>query len=189
MRLMDDRFFNECIVREECSKLASVYQAIDKWEDVAAEWKASRPDTMNMSDLQAQWAADHFNDQAYMMHVAKQSMLGSFAVTMASSVENFIGALCEDRGIQLNDRASWGDKRQRLEADLGINFNALTGIEQVKKVRLLGNCFKHNQGKRNTECADEFGGVENEEIDFDGEDLSSLIDATLQFLLELVEHT
>lgn len=190
MRMMDDRLFNECIVRDECSKLASVRQAIEKWESVAAaEWEANRPDTTSMDDLQAHWAAEHFDDQAYMMHATKQSMLGSFAVTMASSVENFFGALCEDRGIQLRDRANWRDKRRGLEADLGINFNDLVGIEQVTKVRLLGNCFKHNQGKRDAEFVAEFGGVEGAEIDFDGEDWPALIDAIRQFLLGLVEHT
>lgn len=188
--MMDDQFFNECIVRDECSKLESVYRAIEKWEDVAAaEWEASRPNTAEMDDLQAQWAADHFNDQAYMMHVTKQSMLGSLAVTIASSVENFFGALCEDRGIQLGDRAGWGQKRQRLEADLGINFGDLGGVEQVTRVRLLGNCFKHNEGKIDQEFVDGCGGNVGDEIDFDAEDWPTLIDATRRFLLELVSHT
>lgn len=189
-RMMDDRFFNECIARDECSKLLSVYRAIEKWEDVAVQdWKASQPNTTEMNELQAEWAADHFNDQAYLMYITKQSMLGSLAVTMASSVENFFGALCEDRGIQLGDRAGWGQKRQRLEADLGMSCGDLTGIEQVTRVRLLGNCFKHNESKKDAEFVDEFGGVENEEIDFNGEDWPTLIDATQRFLLELVSHT
>jgi len=65
-RMMDDRFFNECIVEDECSKLESIYRAIEKWEFVAAaEWEASRPETAAMDEVQAEWAADHFNDQAY----------------------------------------------------------------------------------------------------------------------------
>jgi hypothetical protein len=190
IRMMDDRLFNECIVRDECAKLDCVYRAIEKWEDMAvAEWNANRPDTSSMNDLQAHWAADHFNDQARMMHVTKQSMLGSLAVTMASSVENFFGALCEDRGILLGDRAGWGQKRQRLETSLGILCNTLVGITEVTRVRLLGNCFKHNEGKKDDEFVADFGGVVDEEIDFDAEGWPGLIDATRQFLLAIAEHT
>ncbi|WP_417384171.1 hypothetical protein [Gimesia sp.] len=189
-RMMDDKFFNQCIVRDECSKLHSVYSAIESWEDLAVrEWQASRPDTTQMSDLQADWAADHFNDQAYMMHVTKQSMLGSLAVTIASSVENFFGALCEDRNIQLGNRAGWGEKRQRLETDLGISCDDLTGIEQVTRVRLLGNCFKHNEGKVNSEFVDMCSGNEGNEIDFNIEDWETLIKSTERFLLDLISHT
>jgi len=190
IRVMDDRLFNECIVRYECSKLDSIHRAIEKWEDVAvAQWNANSPDTSGMDEYQAHWAASHFNDQAYMMHVTKQSMLGSLAVTMASSVENFFGALCEDREITLGDRAGWGQKRQRLETDLGVQFNTLPGIQEVTKVRLLGNCFKHNEGKKDAELVAECGGVVDEEIDFDAENWPNLIAATRQFLLAVVEHT
>ena len=187
---MDDKFFNECIVRDECAKLASIHAAIERWEDIAvAEWNTSRPDTPGMSDLQAHWASQHFDDQAYMMHVTKQSMLGSLAVTMASAVENFLGALCDDLGVQVGNRAGWGPKRQGVEAALGISCNALAGIREVTKVRLLGNCFKHNEAKKDAEFVRQFGGAENEEIDFDAEDWPQLIQSTRQFLLELVEHT
>jgi hypothetical protein len=189
-RVMDDKFFNECIVRDECSKLESIHQAIEKWEDVAvAEWQASEPDTTQMSDLQAEWAANHFNDQAYMMHVTKQTMLGSFAVTMASSVENFFGALCEDLNIQLGNRAGWGQKRTGLETKLGISCDDLANIKQVTKVRLLGNCFKHNEGKIDSEFVDKFGGKVGDEIDFNAEEWPTLIDATRRFLLDLVSRT
>jgi hypothetical protein len=189
IRVMDDRFLNENIVYDECSKLDSVYRAIEKWEVLAiAERNANPPDTSNMSDLQARWAADHFDDQAYMIHVTKQAMLGSLAVTMASSVENYFGAFCEDRGIVLGDRAGWGQKRQGLEATLGINCETLAGFRHVTRVRLLGNCFKHNHGRQDAAFVDEFAGVENEEINFDSEDWPSLIDATRQFLLDLVTY-
>jgi hypothetical protein len=190
MRMMDDQFFNECIVRDECSKLVSIHRAIEKWDEVAAaEWQANRPDTTEMNELQAHWAAEHFNDQAYMMHITKQSMLGSLAVSIASSVENFFGALCGDRGVELGNRAGWGQKRQRLEANLGVNFQDIGGIEQVTRVRLLGNCFKHNAGTIDQEFANECGGNVDDEIDFDAEDWPMLIDATRRFLLELVRHT
>lgn len=192
-RMMDDQFFNECIVRDECSKLESVYRAIDRWEDVAAaEWEASRPETTEMDDLQAQWAADHFNDQAYMMHVTKQSMLWEpcrHGCLLGGKLFRRFGALCEDRGIQLRDRAGWGPKRQGLEAYLGTSFRDLGGIEQVTRVCLLGNCFKHNEGKIDQEFVDECGGNVGDEIDFDAEDWPTLIYAARRFLLELVSHT
>jgi len=124
-----------------------------------------------------------------MMHATKQSMLGSLAVTIASSVENFFGALCEDRGIALSARDGWGQKRQRLETGLGISFGDLTEIGQVTRVRLLGNCFKHNDSKMDQEFVDKCGGNVGDEIDFDSEEWPALIDATQRFLLDLVRHT
>ena len=133
-RMMDDRFFNGCIVRDECSNLNSVHRAIEKWEDVATmEWESNQPDTTTMNDWQAHWAAEHFNDEAYMIHVTKEAMLGSLAVTVSSSVEKFFGVLCQDRGVALTDRAVWGEKRQRLEGSLGISCNDLPGIRATYK--------------------------------------------------------
>jgi hypothetical protein len=63
-RMMDDRFFNECIAHDECAKLRAVCEAVEKWENLAVdEWKSNRPDTSQMSDLQADWAVGrgHFN--------------------------------------------------------------------------------------------------------------------------------
>lgn len=189
IRMMNNKFFNECIVRDECSKLVSVLSAIDKWEDVAvAEWRASEPDTVNMSDEQAHWAAEQFNDQAYLIYVTKQSMLGSFAVIAAASIENFFRALYKD--IHGNESPhNFGNVIQALEQNMGTSLSSLTGYAESKRLRLLGNCFKHNASKTNTDFVNAFGGAVDQEINFQDEDWNSLLNRTREFLLEAAGRT
>ena len=142
-----------------------------------------------MSDLQAYWADTHFEDAPSMIHDTKHAMLGSLAVTMSGTVESFVGALCEDLGVKLSDRAGWGEKRQKLEACLAFSCDDLDGMTQVTRVRLLGNCYKHNGGKKDAEFTKRFGGGIGEEIEYVAEDWPALIAATHTFLLALVERT
>lgn len=189
-RMMGDSDFNWMVVHDQCSNLVYLYKAIRRWEEIAAaDLAAKEPDTSGMSQEQAYWAGEHFNDQAYMLDTALQAMLGSLAVSIFSSVENYFGALCEDRGIGLDARAQWNQKRTKIEASLGIECKDLPGVVAVTKVRILGNCFKHQDATKNDEYVQEFGGVKGEKIDFDAEDWPRLIEATKLFLLAIVERT
>ena len=190
MRVMNDQFFSECIVRDECAKLRSILNAIEKWEGIAGvEWQASEPDTSKMNDLQAQWAAEHFNDQAFMIYQTKQAMLSGFAVTIAASVENFFGALCDDLDLELGSRPDWGKKRTAIENKLAISLGDLERFCDVNRVRLLANCFKHNESKTTNAFVDAFGGSVNKEIDFQSEDWDGFIEATQTFLMAIVKRT
>ena len=191
-RVMCDRFFNECIVRDECAKLRSILNAIEKWEDVAAaDWNDSEPDTSEMNDLQAEWAENYFNDQAFMMHQTKLAMLSSLSVTIAASIENFLGALCDDLDLtdDLGDRPNWGSKRPAIEKRLEISFGDLGRYRDVNRVRLLANCFKHNESKLTDDFVKSFGGTVNDEINYEKENWGGFIEATQAFLMAIVEET
>ena len=188
---MDDRLFNEIIAKSEVSKLRAVYAAIRKWESIANdEHESSLPDFSQMSERQADWAADHFNDETFMLHMTSRAMFASFAVSVFASVENFVGALCEDLVITFrNPRPNWRHKGDALEAHLRIEFRTLSGFIEINRARILGNCFKHNEGKTNDEYVAAFGGTLSQEIEYESENWSQSLSATEQFLLTLVGHT
>ena len=177
-RIMDDKFFNEVLAHDECAKVRAIYRAIEKWEDVAAgEREARRPDTSQLSEDQAYWAAQNFEDEAFVIHRTKQAMLGSLAVSIFAAVEAFVGAMCLDRGVKLKKRTLWGTKKKKLQDNLDVKFRDLDGFTEADRARVLGNCFKHNEGKANDEFVKVFAGqlAEDEEIDFESYDWPQLI--------------
>ena len=195
-RVMNEAFFNEVIARDECANLRSVYRAIEKWEDVAAgEREAQRLDISQMSDLQAHWAAQNFEDEAFVLHRTKQAMLGSFAVSIFAAVEGFVWAMYLNmldepaREAARARRTMWGEKRNRCQEALDVNFDDFDGFQDVGRVRTLQNCFKH-RGVADSEFVRAFPGQEGEgeEIDYARFDWLNLIASVERFLLELGKH-
>ncbi len=191
MRTMDDRFFSECIFRDEAAKLRAIRRAIPKWEELALrEVKVDESkDLDGMSDLQQHWHSEYINDQYHLLNQTTNALFAGLAVSAAASVENAMGMLCAEQNVTLPPRANWGDKRNGLQEVLGVtSIGALSGFWAANRARLLGNCFKHNGGKLNQEWVDEpLGGVLDEEISYADEDWDAIIDGVLVFLLALVQ--
>jgi hypothetical protein len=189
IRLMNDRFFNECVVRDEAAKLHAIRLAIPAWERVATEQiKAEESADLSMlSNQQRDWRADYINDQNYLIDATTNALFAGLAVSVTAAVENTMGMLCAEQGASLPQRAHWGHKVAALQSRLGKSaLSSLPSFAFANRARLLGNCFKHNSGKTNQEWVDAFTGVLDEEIRYADEDWKGLIDGVREFLLALV---
>jgi hypothetical protein len=189
-RVMDNRFFNECIARDDASKLKSILRAIPKWEEVAvAEVRATESaDSSQMTSEQQHWHGEYVNDQFYMIDATKNGLLAGLSVAIASTVENFMGMLCAENEIVLPARPMWSHKRNGVEQVIGMQLDTLTGFDSANRARLLGNCFKHNGGKTNQDWVDDYGGPLDEEIRYENENWGAIIGEVEAFLLEVVKN-
>ena len=117
-------------------------------------------------------------------------MSATIAVSIFASVENYVAALCEDLRVQFaGNRPDWRHRRPGLERRLGIDFDQVGGFSDVQRARILNNCFKHNRGKVNEEFTRELGGNLDDEIEFENEDWSAMIDGLERFLVAVANHT
>jgi hypothetical protein len=119
--IMDDRFFNEVVVRDEMNKLRALLRAIPKWEEVAvAEVDAlTASDLSEMSEEQRHWHSEYVNDRYYGIEETKEGLYRSFAVSVASTVENLMGLFCSEHAVALRERPNWNHNRQGLARLIG----------------------------------------------------------------------
>src|SRR5271157_5246365 len=97
VRVMDNRFFNECIALDDASKLKAILRAVPKWEEVAvAEAHATESaDTSQMTSKQQHWHGEYVNDQFYMIDATKNGLLAVLSVARRLDRRELHGdALC-----------------------------------------------------------------------------------------------
>ncbi len=82
-------------------------------------------------------------------------------------------------------RPNWGDLRKLFETNLNIKFDDVPCFNNVNRVRLLNNCFKHSNGTINEDFAKNSGGTEGDDIEYESEDWEKLISGCKTFLLQL----
>lgn len=187
IHVLNEQFFAEVVVRDEVGTLRSIYRAIPKWEQVAlAETEADRQLPGNVTGLEAEWHDQHLQGQYSTLDATKSALLAGLAVSASAAMERTMLMLCRDRGERLRDRAGWGEARPVLERLIRANLSTLNGFTAANRVRLLGNCFKHNAGRRNREFVDNlWDGAVGEEIRYENEDWPALIDGIQSYLTEL----
>ncbi len=191
--IMDDRFFNEVVIRDEVNKLRALLRAIPKWEGVAvAEVDAlAASDLGEVSEEQRHWHGEYVNDCYYDIEETNEALYRSFAVSAASMVENLMGLFCREHAVALPDRPNWPDKRQGLERLIGggMDFNALPGFDSVIRARILANCFKHSGGTVSQEYIDYIvPRVLGEEIRYQDENWTAVIDGIQTALLDMAQR-
>jgi hypothetical protein len=188
--VLDDRFFNQCVVRDEAAKLRAILRAIPKWQAIALEEIATLEanSSESFSSAQQHWRSEFINDQHYLADQTANALFAGLAVSAAAVVESTLGMLCAEQGVVFpNNRPGWGEKRQGLEGVLGtIRLDTLASFGHANRARLLGNCFKHNGGKTNQDWVRAFGGAESQEIQYVDEDWAAMIAGVQDFLLDLV---
>jgi hypothetical protein len=189
---LNNRFFNECVVRDERAKLTALLKAIPRWEKLAATevQKAEQDiDWDALSDLQREWHENHINDEHYLLHHTAERLYAGLAVSIMATLESILGMLCAEQGVKLGPKADWGDKRKAIQRKLRKKrLDTFVGIAAVTRVRLLGNCFKHNDGKQNQEWVKKYGGKLHDEIEYRNEDWKELVDSIERFLLAVVRE-
>jgi hypothetical protein len=191
--IMDDRFFNEVVVRDEMNKLRALLRAIPKWEGVAvAEVDAlAASDLSAMSEEQRHWHGEHVNDRYYGIGETKEALYRSFAVSAASAVENLMGLFCSEHAVALPDRPNWHHKRQGLERLIGggLDINALPSFDSANRARILANCFKHSSGTVSQEYIDHIGPrALGEEVRYQDENWTAVIDGIQAALLVVAQR-
>lgn len=186
--VMDNRFFNECVIRDELSKLRAVLRAIPKWERIAVTevQKVERLDTTRFSDLQHSWHESRIVEEYELLDDVSEHLHAGLAVGIASAIEKIFGMLCAEYEQPLPQRPQWGHKRSAIQRILRSRIDRLPGCDSATRARLLGNCFKHSEGKMNRDWVRKFGGSAGEDIRYADEDWKAMIDGSQQFLLALV---
>ena len=188
--IIDNRFFNEVIVRDECGNLARICGAIPEWESLALKQLQAEEaiEAGSMTADQRLWRDEYINNQHEMLAQTVNTLYAGLAVIVAAAVENTMAMLCREQGVTLRAKATWGHKQGALETVLKKpSIEALSGFDNANRARLLGNCFKHESGKTNDEWVKHFAGSVGEELDYAGEDWKTIIHGVREFLLALVD--
>jgi hypothetical protein len=186
----DDKYFNKSLAESSAGHLKNIHTAISDWVNFAMKELADRSaaDRLNMTKEQLQWYNDYQDSQEFMLVEVINALYAGLSVSISSSVENFMGTMCEEYNLKLGSKPDWGNKRTALESRLSNKkFDDLADFSMADRVRLLSNCYKHEGGKTNTEWVKKFGGTEGEEIDYPGESWTEMIEGVRNFLLAMVD--
>lgn len=190
----DDREWYGVLMADSVNRLTRHHAAIKKWNELVQ---------VELRDLAAETAGkrhpaweehgyDPVGQEAEVLLDTERAMFGSLGVAIAATAENFIVGICKDRKIPLTDEDG--------ESDFGIiccNFNAalkvivssLPGYAGNQRARLLGNCFKHNDGRTDARFAKKYKEeTEGRIIAFEAEEWDGMISATETLLREIVQR-
>jgi hypothetical protein len=149
-------------------------------------------DLSEMSEEQRHWHSEYVNDRYYGIEETKEGLYRSFAVSVASTVENLMGVFCSEHAVALPEQPNWNHNRQGLERliDDGMDINGLAGFDSANRARVLANCFKHSDGTVSQEYIDHIGPrMLGEEIRYQDENWSAVIDSTQAGSAQLPAHS
>jgi len=118
-------------------------------------------------------------------------MLANLGVSIAAAAENFFTRICRLRRLEHTSTKEKTDFKiacTSLEKSLKVKLFDLSGATGNHRARLLGNCFKHNEMKRDQEFVDAFGGNVDEAIEYENEDWNQTIAETRTVMQEIVKR-
>ncbi|MBL4885762.1 MAG: hypothetical protein JKY95_14675 [Planctomycetaceae bacterium] len=178
---------------EEIGKLKRLHKAICKWQEVAATEldEFQHQCSQNHNPAWDEYGYDPVLEEAFMLQETERVMYANFAVTIASVVENFIINICNVRGVAcVNDfgETHFGIACQCLGCSLKVVIHELPGYTGTQQARLLGNCFKHSDGKKNQRFVNKYGGFLDEIIEYENEDWLKMIAETKLLFSGIVQR-
>lgn len=177
------------LARDEASKLDALREAIGKWHRIARKEFAHRVATAEEpSGELLEHVADSLGDEAFMLQLTERAMWGSLSVAITSTVEAFLAAICRSGGATLSNRATWGEKRQKVDNLIGSSVDSFSGFATVEHVRKAANCFKHRGGNVDANYAMDYGGKLGEAIEFETWDWPAIIVEVKGFLVSLASR-
>ncbi len=166
--------------------------AIAKWKDIAHQELKNWEKRLEEKEDAHEYDWDNIGDEAYMIEKTETLMYANVAVSLFAVAENFLRVLCLNldgtevhKQIKANDRPNWGNFRNVLKQEYGIEYNKVEHFDTMDRVRLLNNCFKHNSGRPNDEYIKKYGGDYIEEIAYEKENWGTMISECKTFLLNL----
>lgn len=176
---------------DEVAKLNRLLSAINKWRSIEVsefdEFKVKVESNPNPA-----WedhGYDPLADEAFMMLETERVMFANLGVTIASAAENFLIGICKMRQVDcVNDRGEtdFGIACQSLGKSLNVVISDLPGYQGNQRARMLGNCFKHSEGKTNERFVRKYGGNLGESIEYESESWEEMIAETETFLSEVI---
>jgi len=189
--------FYAVIIPDEIAKLKRVLEFIEHWERISdAKLKnlVQSESEREHHEIAAQYGYDYVNDEAFMLRQIAQTMYANLAVTVATSAETFIDRFCGTKGLSYKNKSgkeiekpNLGHKKRALEKVLNVRFENIDGFEMNRKARVMGNCFKHNDGCADEEFSKRYGSQKGEALEYDTEDWGRIIEDTKTFLLNIAE--
>ncbi len=176
---------------DEIANLTRLHGAILKWVEVTDKefqdfrQQAEKRRTPQWDD----YGYDPIGDEAFMLLGTERVMLANLGVSIAACAENFIIRVCKTRAVKcVNDKGKtdFGIACSSLGSSLSVVLSQLPGYVGNQRARMLGNCFKHSEGKTNDSFVKKYGGTVGEEIEFEKEDWPSMIADTKTLLSEII---
>ena len=188
----DDVWFS-MFLPDEISKLRRLLGAIGKWRQVA---DTEFDEFQKLCDQKRtptwdEYGYDPAQDEAFMLLETERVMFANLAVTIASAAENFIIGICKVRGVNYvsdSGETPFGIACQGLGGSLKAVISELAGYSGNQRARMLGNCFKHSEGKTNQRFVDKYGGSLGEVIEYEKETWEQMIGDTETLLREIVSR-
>jgi hypothetical protein len=182
-----DDFFYEIIARDDSSKLRAVLEAIPEWESIAVARVAAVPnaDGSTVSEHHRELRAQEISDDYFMVHLAKNALFAGLSVAITATIESFLKMLGKDQ-------SRWfipiQDPKKLPSGNTVVKVDDLAGYDSVNRIRLINNCYKHEGGKVSNILATSYGFVRGEEIAYEKEDWSTIINDAQTFMLEIVRR-
>jgi hypothetical protein len=178
-------------LQEEITNLTRLHTAILKWAGVAEmDLQGFRQEVEKRRTPQwDEYGYDPIIDEAFMLLGTERVMFANLGVSIAACAENFIIRVCKAREVNClnkNGQTDFGIACQCLGCSLKTVISELPGYSGNQRARLLGNCFKHSEGKTNDRFVEKYGGVVGEEIKYEKEDWPSMIADTNRLLSEII---
>lgn len=187
----EDESSIESSVSQYAVKLQNLSTAINDWQSFAtkqlnetAEADRKRPEVQELVDYD-----QYLQGQEEILFEIEHMMYGGLAVSVLSSAESVLRMLCNKQGKVLKPKANLKTIRETLEPLLksGGKFDSLAEFSNANCARMLGNCYKHNDGKADKEWAEQFAVTIGDELEYIRDDWPKLIESTKTFLLALAK--
>jgi len=190
----------------EIEGIENLLSAIKKWYCSASKELTDIQSQLEIKDA-SEYAWDELDDKYRISNKVKRIMYANVAVSLFAIVEYFLFLLCANFDIiqvKINESGkteiknsggniikwpNWGNFRGPIEKNSNIKFDDIPCFNDVNRVRLLNNCFKHSNGTINGDFAKNSGGTEGDDIEYESEDWEKLISGCKTFLLQLADKT
>ncbi len=198
------------ILKHEIEHIQKLLSAIEKWYHGGTEELIDKQAQLEKRKGARENDWDDFNYELYMTNKVRRIMYASVAVALFAVTEDCLFRLCVNAGLmkveiekendgsekrKINNcngkkikRPGWGCYRKLIENKTKIQFDRISCLEDIKRVRLLNNCFKHSNGSMDEDFVKSFGGTLGDDIHYELERWQELIKNCETFMLKLAEQ-
>lgn len=186
-----DNVWFAMILPYEIANLTRLHGKVLKWVEITdKEFQESRQQAEKRCMPQwDEYGYDPISDEAFMLLGTERVMFANLGVSIAACAENFIIRVCKARGVKCvngKGQTDFSIACTSLGTSLKIGIFQLPGYSGIQRARMLGNCFKHSEGKTNDSFVKKYGGVVGKEIEYEKEDWPSMIADTNRLLSEII---
>lgn len=177
---------------DKIDRLRRLHEAIGKWRLIADEELEEYGKQCELERTPAwdEYQYEPLHDEAFMMLETERAMFANLGVSIASAAENFIFYICKVRGASYikADKNDFSTALASLSEDIGATISDLPGYLGNQRARMLGNCFKHSEGRKDQRFVKKFGGEHGESIEYEKENWAEMIADTETLLSQIISR-